>query len=297
MALEYGNVAKLVVPTADTTDNADMRDVVGNKTDAAQTTVAANKSLTAYVKGIITNIAAIPQSRLYLTGTCDVGMAGSATTVVCAELAGYGNDYFNKKYHMIVLLNINSVGNAPERTIRQVSDYVSATGTFTVTAFGANVEAGDKIAVLHESIAGLDPSVPLASDVAITSGIVGYVKALIQELDQRKVAKVAWAMGTLANYTDVVNITDKGVLTGISQTIMTVNGALKTSNLKIIIDGITVLDTSAGQYLTTNNVTAYDHADIGLSFNHIFNTSLQVQHKSSGAADQVQTAVSYTIDD
>jgi len=47
---------------------------------------------------------------------------------------------------------------------------------------------------------------------------MAYLKALIQELDQRKVGKAvnSYAMGT-GNWTDVINISDKGVLTGISQ--------------------------------------------------------------------------------
>lgn len=46
-------VANQAVPSADATANALERDVVGNKTDAAVTTVAATKSLMAYLKGAI----------------------------------------------------------------------------------------------------------------------------------------------------------------------------------------------------------------------------------------------------
>lgn len=42
------------VPTADSTDNVLVRDVVGNKTDAAVTAVGTTKSILAYVKGLIT---------------------------------------------------------------------------------------------------------------------------------------------------------------------------------------------------------------------------------------------------
>jgi hypothetical protein len=87
-----------------------------------------------------------------LTGTCDADMGASTTIIDCLELAGYGNDFFNGKYWMQVLLNANSVGAAPEINYRQITDYVSATGVFTCTAFSANVEANDEIAVLHESL-------------------------------------------------------------------------------------------------------------------------------------------------
>lgn len=88
-------------------------------------------------------------------GTCDSGMGASTTAIVCADLAGFGNDYFNTKFYMQVLLNANSVGNAPEPQVRQITDYVSTTGTFTVTAFGANVEENDKIVIMHESIVAI----------------------------------------------------------------------------------------------------------------------------------------------
>lgn len=97
-------------------------------------------------------------------GTCDVGMSGSTTTIVCDDLAGYGDDVFNDKYWMKVIKNANSVGNAPEGdTARQVTDYVSASGTFTVDAFTANVEENDIILLLHESL-------PFPKSVEYTSG-------------------------------------------------------------------------------------------------------------------------------
>lgn len=92
---------------------------------------------------------------LVFSGTCDTGMTGSTTTIVCAHLSGYGNDFFNTKYWMQVIKNTNSVGAAPELQVRQITDYVSATGTFTTAAFGANVEEGDSIMVIHESLVAI----------------------------------------------------------------------------------------------------------------------------------------------
>lgn len=46
------------VPAADVATNTTVRDVVGNKTDAAVQTVAADKSLTAYIKGTLNRIGA-----------------------------------------------------------------------------------------------------------------------------------------------------------------------------------------------------------------------------------------------
>ncbi len=58
---------RITTGTADATDNLYIRDTVGNKTDAAVTTVGTTKSLMAYVKGIITNIAALGASNVATT--------------------------------------------------------------------------------------------------------------------------------------------------------------------------------------------------------------------------------------
>jgi len=96
-------------------------------------------------------------------GACDAGMGASTTSIVCAGLAGYGDDYFNTKFWLAVVKNANSVGNAPELEIRQITDYTSVSGTFTTSAFSANVEANDSIIVLHESL-------PFLKVVDLTSG-------------------------------------------------------------------------------------------------------------------------------
>ena len=48
----------ITVPTADATDNTVERDVIGNKADAAQTTVGTTRSLMGYLKGVLTNLTA-----------------------------------------------------------------------------------------------------------------------------------------------------------------------------------------------------------------------------------------------
>jgi len=78
----------------------------------------------------------------------------STTEIVIASLAGYGDDFFNNKYYLQVLHNADSAGDAPEAQARKITDYVSATGTFTVDAFSANV-GQDLCLVLHESLVAL----------------------------------------------------------------------------------------------------------------------------------------------
>jgi hypothetical protein len=86
---------------------------------------------------------------------CNVGMAASATIIVSDDLIGYGNDYFNKGWKLLVVLNNNNHGSAPEGEIRDITDYDSTTGTFTVDAFSANVEENDYIMVIRDEVLNL----------------------------------------------------------------------------------------------------------------------------------------------
>lgn len=67
----------LTVPSADSTDNVYERDVIGNKNDAAVTTVGTTKSAMAYLKGLITNVQ-VHGTQEYTSGsgnwTCPAGV-------------------------------------------------------------------------------------------------------------------------------------------------------------------------------------------------------------------------------
>jgi len=97
-----------------------------------------------------------PTVSLWMFGVCDPGMAASMVTLVMPNLAGFPDDIFNNEFWVQVIHNDNAPGVAPEREIRQITDYVGATGTFTVDAFTANVEANDLTCVFHESIMGIE---------------------------------------------------------------------------------------------------------------------------------------------
>jgi hypothetical protein len=88
--------------------------------------------------------------QVLMRGKCDSGMGASATVIVSSDFEGFGDDYFNSKYYMQIVKNANSVGNAPENQIRNITDFVDSTGTFTVDAFGANVEENDEFLIIHE---------------------------------------------------------------------------------------------------------------------------------------------------
>ena len=124
---------------------------------------------------------------LVVKGTCDAGMIASTTAIVAAGLGGYGDDYFNTKYYMQVLKNASAVGTAPETEIRQITDYVSATGTFTVTAFTVNVEASDEIFIMHESLVavGRDDANNTFATTNIVANVDGTVLERLEDLKDR----------------------------------------------------------------------------------------------------------------
>lgn len=186
---DVGDIASaLTLATADAATNADIGDQVGNKEDTAiadtiEGNAATTQSLNRLAKAILQRLGADSANNTAATtlvganrdgsilerledlrqnesstgglvyqGSCDAGMGASTITVVSADLAGQGNDFFNNKYYMMVLLNASTPAGAPESEVRQITDYVSATGTFTVTAFSVNVEASDEILIMHESL-------------------------------------------------------------------------------------------------------------------------------------------------
>lgn len=130
-------------------------------------------------------------------------------------------------------------------------------------------------------------------EISDTRGIIGYLKGLIQELDQRSVPHAVGALIANVNWADVVNINDKGVLTGISQYVDLQGAANQWGKIRLTIDGVLIF--------TDDNFCRTVLADVGgsmsssLPFNHRFNTSLQVEHCGSAAQD-VFTKVSYTTD-
>jgi hypothetical protein len=111
----------------------------------------------------------------------------SKTAIVIAALAGFGDDFFNNKYYLQVLHNADSAGNAPEAEVRKITDYASATGTFTVDAFSANV-GQDICLVLHESLVALGRND--ANNVFDSSTVAANVDGSVLERLEDLVVKV-----------------------------------------------------------------------------------------------------------
>jgi len=129
--------------------------VLGNSSgDMSNVTSSETGTVAAYLRHIDDEIGTIAGTSY--TGICDSGMTPSTTTVVCDDLSGKGDDFFNTNWIMVILHNVNSDGNVPEGEIRDITDYVSTTGTFTTAAFSANVEENDVILVARREIFILD---------------------------------------------------------------------------------------------------------------------------------------------
>ncbi len=130
--------------------------------------------------------------------------------------------------------------------------------------------------------------------VSAVNSLMAYIKGLTQELDQRSVAKVAWALDSTNSFTDVLNLSDKGVLTGIFQALQLSDVASGTEQggIRLTIDGVLKwTEPNFSEKFTTDGSASF----ASLSFNHRFDTSIQVEAKNSGNTISVWTSVAYTI--
>lgn len=120
------------------------------------------------------------------------------------------------------------------------------------------------------------------------------VSELNKELAQRKVSQGITVKCTSATYVNVISISDKGVFTGVSQCLG--DGATAYGELKVVIDGVTIIDTidAAAHFTIASTNTCGNNS---LSFNHRFNTSLQIQHARVTGSPFMSTTASWTIDE
>ncbi|MFA5396795.1 MAG: hypothetical protein WC346_12380 [Methanogenium sp.] len=134
-----------------TRDN--LRNILGDNTnnnlyDSSNVASNANGSIIERIEYLQGLVSAFTSGQVLLKGVVDT-VAPSTTNVKCDSLKGYGEDFFNNVFYMQV---VRSGGAAPEPEVRKITNYVTATGTFTVDAFSQNVESGDLIYIIHESL-------------------------------------------------------------------------------------------------------------------------------------------------
>jgi len=116
---------------------------------------------------IIADIAALTGTGF--RGVCTVNTDDN--TIVSAELLGFGNDYFNTGWEVVIIYDASGAGSAPEGEIVDVNDYVSSTGTFSVTPDpSAAITTGDLVYVRRVEDLGLNDAAILGS-----SGTVYYL--------------------------------------------------------------------------------------------------------------------------
>jgi hypothetical protein len=77
-----------------------------------------------------------------------VTTATDATHFASTDLIGYGNDAL-KDWYIYVFYDTAGTDAAPQGEQQAISDYVSSTGTFTHTAFTADLAVGDEVFIMH----------------------------------------------------------------------------------------------------------------------------------------------------
>ncbi|MDD5328035.1 MAG: right-handed parallel beta-helix repeat-containing protein, partial [Phycisphaerae bacterium] len=102
-------------------------------------------------------------------GTCSNNAV--TTTAIVSILAGFGDDYFNTGWFMIVIKNASGAGTAPEGEIIDITDYSSATGTFTLNVAATEaLTTGDCIMLKRTEELELDMPTALGG-----AGTIRYV--------------------------------------------------------------------------------------------------------------------------
>lgn len=101
--------------------------------------------------------------------TCEANVGGTAE-FTAVGMAGFGNDYFNTGWSVICILDAGAPGTLQEGEVRDITDYISSTGVFTVdAAFSAAVTTGDGVYIRRNEDMNFD-DVTLAG----TSGTIWY---------------------------------------------------------------------------------------------------------------------------
>lgn len=150
--------------------------------------------------------------------------SGDTSSIIDATYAGKGNDYFNTGWVATCIFN-DGAGTAPEGETRDITDYVSATGDFTVSpVFTGAVGAADVFFVYYDPLravcsdvtdaVSMSPEIP---DDSILANIL-TIDGDVQDYDRRYDSLEALGDDTdaiIADFTDyaldhVAGVTDGG---------------------------------------------------------------------------------------
>jgi len=113
-------------------------------------------------------------------------------------LTGFGDDYFANNYRVYVGWDKDGAGAAPQGEMQPCSDYDSADGIFTHTAFTAPLEVGDKVLLIHERIAEIADILADVGDASAST--LGSIYAILGNPAQSFLAMIGYEGATaLAN--------------------------------------------------------------------------------------------------
>ena len=181
-------------------------------------------------------IAALTSGAIILQDAAPGG-TNSTTIVVLDGLSGYGDDFFNNQFYLQILHNDNSAGNAPEKQTRKITDYTSATGSFTTDAFSAAIEANDLCLILHESqvAIGSDNANNVYDSSTVAANSDGSVLERLEDIKDRLDAVDNYVDTEVAAIKAVADaIPDAGALTTLSNKLDTVDNFLDDASLEKI---------------------------------------------------------------
>ena len=139
-----------IVPAADSANNLTSRDVQGNKTDVAVTTVGVTKSLMAYLKGVVNQVASILTGQTDMKGTGFVKDTHSLKNL--KDLVDAVNTALTFQHKPTVLLNQNSPVADQEYTVLNTATNVRVV---QITASCVNTAPPNYIDV-HVTIDGVE---------------------------------------------------------------------------------------------------------------------------------------------
>ena len=189
------------------------------------------------------------------TGVCNSGMVASTTTIVCDDLKDFDDDYFNDGWLMYIAHNDDAPGTAPEGETRDISNYVSATGTFTTAAFSANVEEDDVVIVAR-----------------VTTFIIDQVKLIVSPVDGSLASFISSGNGSTALGTRLgtdVSIIDVLGHTGVSALTTGIYGNIGDfagqTHLQTLLDALGIPDVAAKSFYTCLITDRLDDGTFGLA--------------------------------
>lgn len=207
-----------------------------------------------------------------LAGLAYIGTVSTATDTThfkASNLGGYGDAYF-KNWTVYPLWDADGAGAAPQNEYQTASAYTSTDGSFTHGAFSAQLAVGDKILLLHPTIAALANSTYGLSNIQT---LVAAIKTKTDNLpaapaDNVEVQTVAVAAGGGS----VATLTRLGLLVRWMADILN-NGTNGLAAIRTLLDTIAgYIDTEVSAIKTATDKLASASPVTGASASTNWNT-------------------------